>query len=105
MRPPTLLLALLLPAAAHACAAYRRCHCYDSSGAPNDAVTAKVCAGYQDQGAMVDASAASDNARECAYIGEVDVEDDVGYWNNCEWRVRCQEAGATGSDSSCRLKD
>jgi hypothetical protein len=87
---------VLLPLAAQACSQYQFCHCYDSNGIPNDAITKKVCDGLGASIAnMVDSSAKSDGARECKGV------DDKAH-NNCSWRQWCQLAGATGADSSCR---
>ncbi|KAK6207040.1 hypothetical protein QIS74_13528 [Colletotrichum tabaci] len=90
-----------------ACDGYIHCHCYNSDGKPNDAATQTVCNRYAAGNTqMIDANAWSDGAKECKYIGK-DGERRGKYWHpfglgNCDWRVMCGEAGATGSDSSCR---
>ncbi|TQN63760.1 hypothetical protein CSHISOI_11659 [Colletotrichum shisoi] len=101
------LLALVKPSLA--CGGYLYFHCYNSDGKPNDAATQTVCDRFNDGDTqMIDANQWSDGARECEYIG-VEGEVRKGIWhpfafNNCDVRVMCGEAGATGGDSSCRDK-
>lgn len=101
------LVLLTLATSALACDGYLFCHCYNSDGKPNDAATQTVCNRYASgQTQMIDANAWSDGAKECNYIGK-DGERRGKFWHpfaisNCDWRVMCGEAGATGSDSSCR---
>ncbi|EKG22449.1 hypothetical protein MPH_00184 [Macrophomina phaseolina MS6] len=106
-------LLLLQPLAALACDGYLHCHCYDANGQPNDAATSTVCGRYSASNAqMIAANAWSDGARECKYVGPEGEYRGVGKsrsyhyygFENCDWRVMCQAAGATGKDSSCRDK-
>ncbi|EOD52370.1 hypothetical protein GTA08_BOTSDO07498 [Neofusicoccum parvum] len=94
----SLLTAFLLPIAAQACAQYKFCHCYDSNGVPNDRATAQVCSGLTGIASMVGVSKDSDGARECAAAKDKTL-------GNCSFRQWCKIAGATGADSSCRMKD
>ena len=90
---------LILPTFAAACATnYNVCHCYNADKLPNNNATRTVCDGKE--GAMVLNKKEYPDAKpgyyECATTT-------VGppWWDNCDWKVLCQSAGATGSDSSC----
>ncbi|GJC89758.1 hypothetical protein ColTof4_08753 [Colletotrichum tofieldiae] len=101
------LVLLALSNTALACDGYLFCHCYNSDGRPNDAATQTVCKRYNaGLTNTIDANAWSDGAKECQYVG-IAGEKRGKFWHpfglgNCDWRVMCGEAGATGSDSSCR---
>ncbi|KAF4844789.1 hypothetical protein CGCSCA4_v006918 [Colletotrichum siamense] len=109
---PVCLLLAALSTTATACDGYLFCHCYNSDGKPNDVATETVCNRFaKEQSKMIDANQWSDGARECRYAGPEFTPYDrtrpggnvkaYGF-GNCDWRVMCQEAGATGKDSSCR---
>ncbi|EXM04691.1 hypothetical protein NOF04DRAFT_18650 [Fusarium oxysporum II5] len=93
---------LTLSAFASACASYESCHCYDSNGVPNNGATQTVCDHFK--GGM------EPNTREYGantQYKECNVKTFGGgasSFDNCDWRRRCQSAGATGADSSCRSK-
>ncbi|KAF6514231.1 hypothetical protein HZS61_006487 [Fusarium oxysporum f. sp. conglutinans] len=97
----SLLALLALSTCASACASYSKCHCYNSDGKPNNDATQTVCDHFS--GSM------NPNVRE---YGEGTQYKDceaktfggASSFDNCDWRRRCASAGATGADSSCRLK-
>ncbi|KAJ0360288.1 hypothetical protein COL154_007709 [Colletotrichum chrysophilum] len=94
-------LTLAFAAYASACASYNDCHCYDSNGVPNNGATKSVCDHFG--GSMIKAEreyGASTTYQEC----EVKTYGGASSFDNCDWRRRCQGAGATGADSSCRSK-
>lgn len=104
---------LLQPLAALACDGYLHCHCFNADGQPNDAATKSVCDRYAPANAqMIPANDWSDGAQECKYVGPDGEYRGAGKsrafhyfgFENCDWRVMCQAAGATGDDSSCRDK-
>ncbi|KAF5688831.1 hypothetical protein FDENT_4657 [Fusarium denticulatum] len=90
---------LTLSAFASACASYESCHCYDSNGIPNNGATQAVCDHYK--GGM------EPNTREYGantQYKQCNVKifgGGASSFDNCDWRRRCQGAGATGADSSC----
>ena len=103
MKPELFLLFALGVSSTSACANYRFCHCYDSDGSPNNKATATVCfwhAGPAYEGQLVydirEYGTGTMN-QECHATGRYD-------FNNCSWREDCQQAGATGDDSSCWCK-
>ncbi|KAI8281199.1 hypothetical protein K4K60_004350 [Colletotrichum sp. SAR11_57] len=109
---PVCLLLAALSATVTACDGYLFCHCYNSDGKPNDVATQTVCDRFpKDQSKMIDVNKWSDGAKECQYAGPKFTPHDprrprgdvkaYGF-GNCDWRVMCQAAGATGKDSSCR---
>ncbi|XPT01551.1 hypothetical protein M3J09_010683 [Ascochyta lentis] len=97
----TLLALLALSASASACAFYNDCHCYDKNGKPNNDATKKVC---DDLGGTIKADereyGAGTSYNEC----EAKTFGGASSFQNCDWRKKCFEAGATGADSSCRSK-
>ncbi|KAL0932561.1 uncharacterized protein CTRU02_211524 [Colletotrichum truncatum] len=106
-------LLFLQPLGALACDGYLHCHCYNSDGKPNDVATKAVCDRYSTSNAnMIESNPWSDGAKECKYVGPEGAWRGAGKtrgwhayaFSNCDWRVMCQNAGATGSDSSCRDK-
>ncbi|TDZ65190.1 hypothetical protein CTRI78_v003549 [Colletotrichum trifolii] len=113
MQPPSLaavgtLALFTLAKTALACDGYLFCHCYDSNGVPNDAITQTVCNRYTaGQTKMIDVNPWSDGARECSITTTTE-----GIWvgkswfayafGSCDWSKMCSDAGATGSESSCR---
>jgi hypothetical protein len=98
----TLLALLALSTHASACASYNNCHCYDSDGKPNNGATQTLCNHYK--GSMVPDE--SENGEGTSYMEcEAQTFGGASSFENCDWRIRCQSAGATGNDSSCRLKN
>ncbi|KAK1979239.1 hypothetical protein LZ30DRAFT_597368 [Colletotrichum cereale] len=104
MRFPTFattssLVLLALAKSALGCSAYKYCHCYNDDGVVNDVATQTVCNRF-DSGTTTFADG------ECQYVGKESIYRGryVYYYGmkNCDWRVMCGEAGATGPDSSCR---
>ena len=82
-----------------ACASFVFCHCYDSDGTPNNNATESVCNTY---GVL-----AHVQNNTCEYGADTHYEECwmTGFnFDNCEWRKECQNAKATGDDSSCRCK-
>ncbi|KDN62672.1 hypothetical protein CSUB01_11862 [Colletotrichum sublineola] len=99
----SLVLLLSLAKNALSCAVYTNCHCYDSNGTPNNNATQTACQGYQPS----DTSFVAEKSA-CYYIGPPTTGPSFGPvymgMNNCDFRVLCAQAGATGSDSSCAGK-
>ncbi|KAF5011265.1 hypothetical protein FDECE_2618 [Fusarium decemcellulare] len=98
----TFLALLALSAYASACASYNNCHCYNNDGKPNNDATQNVCNHFS--GSMVPNEreyGKGTQYKEC----EAKTFGGASSFDNCDWRRRCQSAGATGADSSCRLKN
>ncbi|KAH8745768.1 hypothetical protein BGZ57DRAFT_214131 [Hyaloscypha finlandica] len=83
-----------------ACSNYAVCYCQTSDGKFDNTATKTVCDGYgKERGQLVYATihyGDDTNNQECLEVHS--------RWNNCEWRRRCTDAGATGSDSQCWCK-
>ncbi|KAF5012684.1 hypothetical protein FDECE_1315 [Fusarium decemcellulare] len=97
----SLLSLLALSAYASACSIYNDCHCYNSDGKPNNDATQTVCNHFS--GSMqlnTREYGANTQYKEC----EAKTFGGASSFDNCDWRRRCQSAGATGADSSCRSK-
>jgi hypothetical protein len=77
-----------------ACDVFYFCHCYDGDGLYHNLATAAVCAwqGGELYYATYD-NGPDTNNYECF--------DEWEQFSNCDWRDKCHQAGATGSDSSC----
>jgi hypothetical protein len=95
----TTVLIALLPTLAFSCAHYDICHCTNSDGSPNQAVTKQVCDGYEANIKGVDCVSVAPGQ---AVIGSGG--DAATTFNNCDFRKDCNSAGAPG-DSNCRAKD
>ena len=90
---------LILPAFAAACSSnYDACHCYNSDTVPNNSATQLVCDGKQGKIRLntKEYPDAKPGYKEC-----IPADENSLWWNNCDWRRLCQQAGATGADSSC----
>ena len=97
MKAIRFLLLALGASSASACSQYSHCHCMNSDGNPNDAATKAVCNGEgAGIGSIEPYKSGSDSYTDCVA--------QHGCWNNCSWRKDCYNAGATGSDSHCRVK-
>jgi hypothetical protein len=90
MKATPFLLLALGAASAFACKTYYYCHCYDSDESSNDNATNSVCTNWYGTGTT--------NGQ---YGVECCLGDGSGM-NNCDFRMLCAVAFATGSDSSCR---
>jgi hypothetical protein len=93
MKAAPFLLLALGAASTFACKTYYYCHCYDNNGSPNDNATQSVCTNWYSG----DTANGPDGGLECS-LG------DGMAMGNCDFRMLCAVAFATGSDSSCRDK-
>jgi hypothetical protein len=97
MKAISFLLLALGAGSASACKQYRYCNCFDSDGQQNDYATGKACADWSKEMYLVDGPGVGH--KQCTSLRSADIGMD-----NCNWRVLCQDYGATGSDSSCWSK-
>jgi hypothetical protein len=94
---------LALPATVFACDTYEYCHCYDKNTVPNDAATMDACFKITGIDLAVE-PVGPRGSLECTFTGVQDHLVKVKGLGNCRFRKLCEEAGATGGDSSCRQK-
>jgi hypothetical protein len=100
MKAGLFLLLALGASSTSACSDFAFCHCQNSDRSFNNTATATVCGWYRPEfGQMVYATinhGLGTKNQECTEVHST--------WNNCKWREHCQQAGATGDDSSCWCK-
>lgn len=100
MKAGLFLLLALGASSTSACTHYAYCACTNSDGSYDNAHTATVCKGYgAERGQLVRATIKHGDDtqnQECMEVHNT--------WNNCEWREKCNNAGATGYDSTCWCK-